>query len=55
MRGAGPPLALLALFALSRAAAASPPPRLYTYRVLKAYPHDASSFTQGLLVRGRAL
>ena len=26
-------------------------PKLYTYRILDVYPHDATAFTQGLIVR----
>jgi hypothetical protein len=26
-------------------------PELYTYKVVKSYPHDAKCFTQGLVVR----
>jgi hypothetical protein len=31
--------------------AAGAPPDLYTYKVVKSYPHDAKCFTQGLVVR----
>ena len=47
---------LLALWALQLAPGSGAPtspaePTLYTYRVVRSYPHDSTCFTQGLVVR----
>ena len=42
-------LHLLIILTVATAAAHAQPPRQYTYKVVKSYPHDRNAYTQGLL------
>ncbi|MDR3184398.1 MAG: glutaminyl-peptide cyclotransferase [Prevotellaceae bacterium] len=41
-------LCFLLIFAVATAAAPTRPPKQYTYKVVKSYPHDRNAYTQGL-------
>ncbi len=51
----GPLLTILALLLLTATARASAPAPVEAVRVLAERPHDPAAFTEGLLLRGRAL